>query len=520
MISRKLYAVLFVLTLSLPSYAFDVTNSNPDGNGSLSWAVQQANQSPGSAININVHEITLRRELTLTSDVTINGNGAIIQGTYDRRLFRITSGHAAFNGITFMKGAAFSGNGGAVEIANDDASASFSNCTFYDNRAENYGGAVGVTRGSASSPVVFRHCTIAGNLARTGGGLAVLEGDMQLFSSIVLGNTGSTDIYGTSSRYFRSRYNVTGSSNLEMDESDITGQAMSEVIMSEPEAVNDALVFKLTGTSPARDIVPFNANYTLSADQTGTARPQLSAYDAGAYEALPVPIESAAINGSLYLQINDSKTFSVDITPSDASLDGIDWASSNQSVLTVDEMGTVHAVNIGSSSITARLHGWNSDGTKADFSPRAFTVYVDEEPASSLRASFADIPDQDMSPNTYKTITPQVTLSIGSTTLPNARGGVNYILEPSSTRLDIVTVREISGDSLILMAGDTPGSADIELVVRPMPEGEAMRGAFTVTVTQGGGAGRSSGGGGCESFSSGLVIMSFVLIFAERRMKR
>ncbi|MBQ7595002.1 MAG: hypothetical protein IJU48_11725 [Synergistaceae bacterium] len=522
-LSASLLIIIFNLALTFSSaFAYDVVNNNSDGNGSLSWGIQQANQGGDNVINItsSVKNITLTREFTIEKNVTINGNGITFEGDYGRRLFRITSGRAIFSRITFMKGRAFSGNGGAVEIANDDASAEFKNCTFYDNRADNYGGAVSVTKGSEVNATTFKHCTIAGNLAQNGGGISLIEGGMNLFSSIILGNTASTDIYASSVETLRSRYNVTGSANVNMNTDNLVGQNLNNVLRNSLETVNDAKVFRLTRTSPAIDFVPENVNYTLSIDQTGNSRPKLSAYDAGAYEVIPVAIQSVDIHGMPYIQITKEDNFSADIYPEDASLNvkgyppaGIVWVSSNPTVLTIDEYGHAKAVGIGSALITAEAHGWDENGNAIRKSANAYRVYVDQAARQDTKATISPIENIKINKRSYETITPTVKLDINGIELANTRGGVDYELTVSTNRLDIATAEIVSGDSVRIMAGENVGSCDVTVTARPIPTGEGMSEKFTVEVTENAprDVGHSSGGGGCNSVFVGFAGILLIL---------
>ena len=523
----------FLLSFAVPSLAFNVVNGNSEGTGSLTWAIQQANQGGDSSIIItpSVKLISLNRELTIESNVTINGNGATIIGNSQSRLFRITSGRAVFNRLTFTGGNAASGSGGAVDIDGAEASAEFNNCTFTGNSARDYGGAVSVTRGNENANTILKHCTIAGNMAAYGGGVALAEGEMSLMSSVIVGNTGSNDIYAVSSRYFRSHYNVAGSSNFDLDATDLTGQTLSNVLMTENgvpkvESEDNTRVIRLSRISPARDYVPYTAGYVLSIDEAGHTRPQLSGYDAGAYEAMPVAITSAEIYGLPYLQINDTGTFRIDIKPETASLNvkdyqpyGVEWLSSSPTVLTIDNSGHATAVGMGSSYITARVHGWNADGTAQTLSARAFTVYVGGIPFSDMRAVISGIDDRTIAAGRYETLKPEVKITIGDYTISDLRGGVSYTISASSSRADIVMADIVSNDTVRLIAGNNAGSADVTVTATPYPLGQSMTERFTVTVTDNGGSnggGNVGGsGGGCESFGAllaGIGAIAFAVI--------
>lgn len=536
---RKIFvAALLLMMGSSSSYAIEVTNGNSEGTGSLYSAINQANSGTDTIININhssISTITLDRELTITSNVTINGSGITIEGTGNYRLFRITSGHAVFNGITFTNGNAASGNGGAIEIDNDNSWAEFNNCTFFGNSAQGYGGAVCVTRGSRDTMTQFRHCTIAGNEAVIdGGGIAAREGDMRIYSSIITGNASSCDIYALSANDAKASYNITGTSNFNLDDTNLTGMQASGIFITnsagglELRTINGVKVLELSGTSPARDAVPDNTSFTLSTDETGTTRPQLLAYDAGSYEALPVPVESFELYGMPYIQVTETGKISIDIYPENASLntkdyppDGIEWTSSNPLVLTIDSSGNAEAKGLGISSVTAKVHGWDASGNKIESTARALTIHTGEEPISALKAEIAHIPDETLTAGGYKLITPEVTLSVNGIELQGTRAGVNYILTAESSNTGIVETEIVSNDSIRLLAGDTEGSADVTVTASPVPERDtqAMSEHFTVNVrgSEVSSSYLGSSGGGC---SSGFFAAAFMLVLAPLIHKR
>ena len=94
--------------------------------------------------------------IAIERDVNVYGNGAVIDGNKEARIFNITGGNVVFYNITFVNGSAMGGYGGAI-YGNCKAI----NCTFKENRAF-YGGAIFV--GSAVN------CTFYGNYAKYDGG--------------------------------------------------------------------------------------------------------------------------------------------------------------------------------------------------------------------------------------------------------------------------------------------------------------------------------------------------------------
>ena len=537
---RKLWALLLVLMTASCSCAevFPVTSSNSSGYGSLSWAVNNVNASEGSGHIISfdrtVKNVVLPQELSIMKDVTINGSGVTLEGPGRGRLFTVTAGHATFNRITFTKGDAVSDNGGAVKIEGSNAYAEFNNCTFFNNSAGSYGGAVCVTNGSLVNRTTFTHCTIAGNQAANGGGIAVLNGEAAVLASIILGNTVSYDVYVRSNgANITGYYNIAGNSNANLGTTSRLGCTVSEVLLTNEngqlalETVNGVSVLKLSGTSIARDFIPLDGGYGLDLDETGNPRPMLSGYDAGAVEARPVPVQGVEISGVPYIQVNGTETYTITITPEDASLntkgyppDGIVWVSNSPSILSVDNTGKAKALSTGSAYLTAEVHGWNANGTPATVATaRALRITIGEEARRPVAATMAKIDDVTMSPGRYTYVKPVVSLDINGIQFEEAKGGVNYTLTARSMRLDIVTTEIVSGDTVRLLAGEETGSCDVYVTAKPLPDGDAITERFLVTVGDGDASndvGRSNGGGGCTLGFAGVCA----LIFLGRRIRR
>ena len=401
---RKFAAVFLMLAAFYSSaYAqtFTVINSDSSGSGSLSWAVNTVNalDTTGHIISFDpsVKTITLTQELTLTKSTTLNGGGATLEGSGHGRLFTVTNGHAQFNAFTFTKGYAVSDNGGAVKVEGSSASASFTNCTFFNNQADNFGGAVCVTNGSMTPRTTITHCTLAGNLAANGGGFALINGRAEILASIIVGNTVSYDVY-TADNAVIGDYNIIGTANIDMGATNSAGHSVNEVLYAgtsglELEEVRGVKVLRLSGTSPARDIM--TANYDVHVDETGAVRPMLAGYDAGAFEARPVPVEGVEISGLPYIQVNDTESLTVSVTPTDASLntrdyapDGIVWQSSNPAAISVDQSGNVRAVGTGNAYITAAVYGWDASGqVAAPVRSNALAVYAGTEPRRPMKAT-------------------------------------------------------------------------------------------------------------------------------------
>ncbi|MBQ7263102.1 MAG: hypothetical protein IJR14_05220, partial [Synergistaceae bacterium] len=462
MMHVRRWAVIVALLASIaPAGAatFTVTHAGDGGAGSLRQAVLEANAQPGPhAISVTpgVGAIAVRSEITLTSDMTIEGNGATIEGNGTTRLFRITDGTATFERMTFTRGRAMSGNGGAVEVAGAGASAEFRNCTFFGNDASDAGGAVCITNGSQTRSTVFRHCTLAGNSATYGGGVAARSGTATFLCSIVAGNAGipipgggsaNADIWQDASGLVNGSWNVVGSTNAPSSftsaQGTVTGVSVSDVFLKDPlelETVDSVQVLRLARTSPARDRIPSGTPDVLSIDQRGAPRPQMAAVDAGAFEPSPVAPISADISGPVYIVVGHSTSYDVAVWPEDASLDdrtypnGVEWIVGDASIISIDAHGRATALRKGDTTVMAKIYGWDASGTATPIATRAISVRVDDV-LPTLTVVFDPTPgDHAMTIDETATLAPRV-----KTTLNGAEVALPYALVATSDNVGVVS---------------------------------------------------------------------------------
>jgi len=164
-----------------------VTNPNDSGDGSLRWAVEQANQLegpdtitfdpnvffPGMTIELNSGQLSLT---DTTGTTTIDGSGAsvTVYGTNFSRVLTvgagvsaelssltIIGGHAVFNGSDYM-----TGNGGGISNFGD---LTVSSCIFTNNDAAYEGG--GIYNALGAHLTVTGGTTFTRNSADYGGGI-------------------------------------------------------------------------------------------------------------------------------------------------------------------------------------------------------------------------------------------------------------------------------------------------------------------------------------------------------------
>ena len=138
-------------TISVNRITDDGTGNTP---GTLSWAIQQANNNPGADtiylntnVRMNFADNLLRMKPLIDSDITILGNNKTISGDNnnnsqvddgDRPIFFVRSGNVVFKDLTFTGGVArpgggAAGMGGALFIY--DGNIKIDNVAFTNNQA-------------------------------------------------------------------------------------------------------------------------------------------------------------------------------------------------------------------------------------------------------------------------------------------------------------------------------------------------------------------------------------------------
>ena len=155
--------------------------------------------------------------ITISKDITVNGNGFTIDGNSQARIFNILSGcSVTLNGITFINGHA--SDGGAIY---SDGFLSMNNCKFTNNTATNDGGAVYFEATPSSLSYLeftsntadhdggamfyheeiegshedgLRHSTFTNNTAGNQGGALHIDGhDGKIYDCIFTGNNATVD---------------------------------------------------------------------------------------------------------------------------------------------------------------------------------------------------------------------------------------------------------------------------------------------------------------------------------------
>jgi fibronectin-binding autotransporter adhesin len=190
-------------TLLSATYTVDALTDTGAGSGlqgDLLYAIDQANSHAGSTIQFSVTgTITLTGALpALSQNVTITGPGAsslTVSGDNEFRVFEVDANvTASISGLTIADGSAGSvGRGGGLL---NYGTATLTNCTVTSNYAKNGGGVdsfVDPQKGG-NAELLLSNCIVSGNSAEeNGGGVDVTGGTATLNNCTVSGNSsGST----------------------------------------------------------------------------------------------------------------------------------------------------------------------------------------------------------------------------------------------------------------------------------------------------------------------------------------
>ena len=129
--------------------------------------------------------------ISINKAITINGNGYTIDGAGSKRIFAVYK-NAVLNNIRFVNGTTSSASGGAICALCDKLTVN--DCTFIDNEAGEYGGAI-----SASGQLIINRCNFIDNHADYGGAIAAFYPDsgyqsVDISNSVFDGNW--ADSYG------------------------------------------------------------------------------------------------------------------------------------------------------------------------------------------------------------------------------------------------------------------------------------------------------------------------------------
>lgn len=205
----------------------------------------------------------------------------------------------------------------------------------------------------------------------------------------------------------------------------------------------------ITYSSSKENIATINDSGTINALDVGVTKITISAGEVEDHFfifVVPstnyVELSSVEITNKIQaLKLGESYTLTTSITPTNASNTVFKFSSSDESVATIDENGTITALSLGKTTITARI-GYRYD---------SFEVTINEEgteiPLTSIKINYGDESNLSLLPDTY--------LFIGAEITPSDTTESTDVIWSSSNE-DII---EIDSDGLLYTI--QPGKATI-----------------------------------------------------------
>jgi len=185
-----LFSLVFIPSTSISAETFNPSCSVTNLRDDLGTA---GGNQQDDVINLAAGcTYTLNSELVVYADggepLTINGNGAILNGSNTARVFLLNSGaDVRMNNITITNGFVSGGSGGGIV---NNGSLTLTNSSVSGNTASGAGGGI-YNQGT----LAFTNSTVSGNSGGYGGGIYNL-GALSLTSSTVSGNTAGVFGYG------------------------------------------------------------------------------------------------------------------------------------------------------------------------------------------------------------------------------------------------------------------------------------------------------------------------------------
>lgn len=212
-------------------------------------------------------------------------NAALYDVTFENNSggMLIYSGNPTLENVTFYNNS-HSDSGGGLSLVN--SSPVLTNTTFYSNSSASVGGAICINN---SSPIFYQTTVVYNASSLPGSGIYVMEGGTpQIHNSILWGNT--LVKMPASTATISLTYSV-------VQNGCPSGFSCTNLITTNPilgslkdNGGNTHTMALLHGSS-ALEAVPLGVNgcgTTITIDQRGVTRPQGTACDAGAFEAVPV----------------------------------------------------------------------------------------------------------------------------------------------------------------------------------------------------------------------------------------
>lgn len=193
----------------------DIANA-VDGVVTLNRSYKYDSSNDGDYKNgISISGLTKVGSQTVDTGLTINGNGNTIDADNLARIFRVTGGTVTLNNIKFINGhSPNESNGGAILFTSGKLIVT--DCTFENNFADKFGGAIGSSSSSNSgNQIEVYDSTFESNSATFHGG-AIYSGNLKVYDSNFVSNkvttasasTDSMDLKGLGGAIFTAKADI------------------------------------------------------------------------------------------------------------------------------------------------------------------------------------------------------------------------------------------------------------------------------------------------------------------------
>ena len=204
------------------------------------------------------------------------------------------------------------------------------------------------------------------------------------------------------SSYQITAYSITFYCEIEVGPVSVTGVSINKTALTLPEESSETLVAtvspsgatnkNVTWTSSNSTVASVDQNGKVTAKQAGNATITVETEDGGFKATCAVTVTAVyhvtgvTLNkNQLNLNVGASETLTPTVSPSNATDKSVTWSSSNDLIATVTDNGEVHAVAVGSATITVRTNDGNKTATcTVTVSEVAVTSVTLNKPSTTL----------------------------------------------------------------------------------------------------------------------------------------
>lgn len=270
------------------------------GTLTITGSTFSGNSVPAGVVGGTAGALRAQNDATVTiTDTTFEGNIAV-PDTASRSggaiyFVGLTAAPAVLNRVTFYNNNSDFGGG----LAQENGTTNMTNCTFSENDALMYGGAIALNNGGAGATINIRQSTIANNdvtAAAAGGGIGVSTAGatVNLSQSIIARNRSNAIVYNCmatgGSTIVAGSYNLFDTDNTDCPVNtgggtpDIQNANVSSLASNVADNGGDVFTLAVSsGTAPMVDAIPGGSCFS-AIDARQTARPQGAGCDIGAFE--------------------------------------------------------------------------------------------------------------------------------------------------------------------------------------------------------------------------------------------